>query len=233
MEVLGKKMTDLVRQVVPRQQRLAKARRQEQEGMKRFGGKLNPRSGARPDRKNDGHTAEELVEFKRTDNRWGITLKLRDLRDLEGHALVEGRLPVLVFEIVDQRYVIIPERDYLDRVHRSEQGASRPTQGPDGHAGDHLPGVGRSPEVDGSGQMPRKLRSRRDQPVLRRLPAQRPGPGGEVDLPGNPRGAPRPLPSGRPVSGVRPGPRGEVGGLGRVLRKRTSPDQEAATSCHS
>jgi hypothetical protein len=98
--------------------RLKKSKRQEKEGMRRFGGIQHLRSGAGPYRKNDGRTATELFEFKRTDNQRCIRLNYTDLRDLEHHALAERRYPVLVFELAGHSYVVLTQKDYLMRVNR-------------------------------------------------------------------------------------------------------------------
>lgn len=89
---------------------------------------LQPRSGAGPTRKNDGRTSRsesnELVEFKRTDNLRSITLLFTDLRDLERHALAEGRYGILVFELAGRNYVVHPQEDHIERVHRPRERVS-------------------------------------------------------------------------------------------------------------
>ena len=197
--------------------RLSRSRRQEREGMERFGGVRNPRSGARWDRRNDGRTERELVEFKRTDNRRSITLKYDDLRQLRQHAVVESRRPVLGFELCREHFVVLTERDY----HELAAG---------GRGDGAAPGLraGLSDVVDGPGQVSRRMRQQRQQPVLRRSPAQRSGQRGQGGLSGNPPGPPRPLPGPRPVSRLRPQQRGEVGRLGRVFRKGTAQNQAGA-----
>lgn len=82
--------------------------------MRRLGGQQNSGSGSGRFRKNDGRTATELVEFKRTDKRQ-ITVKADDLEYLFNNALAEGRTPVFIIEIGGRRYVILEEDDYLER----------------------------------------------------------------------------------------------------------------------
>jgi hypothetical protein len=197
--------------------RLTRSRRQERQGMERFGGVPSPRSGARWDRKNDGRTADELVEFKRTDNRSSITLKYIDLYDLRQHAMAEGRRPVLVFELGGDDFVVIPERDYLDLSGGRERS---PAPGP-------RTGAAR---LAGSSKVLGKLRQRTHQPVVRGPSAQRSGAGGQERVPGDPPGPPRSVPGPRPVSRLRPRQQREVGGLGRVFRARTPPDEAGAPS---
>ena len=195
--------------------RLSRSRRQEREGMDRFGGVQNPRSGARWDRKNDGRTSTELVEFKRTDNQRSITLLHDDLRSLRLHAVVECRLPVLCFELAGEHFVVLPEGDYHELADRDSPpprlrtGSSRLVRG---------------------GQVSGGLRTRQRQPVLRRSSTQRTGERGQVSVPRNPPRAARPLPGSRPVSQLRPRERREVGRLGRVQRKGTTGDQTGTAS---
>jgi hypothetical protein len=200
------------------QERLKRSRRQEKEGMERFGGVRNPRSGARWDRRNDGRTSFELVEFKRTDNQRCITINYTDLVELHRHAVVEDRIPVLGFDLGGDHFVVLPEREYFElSEHRRRSG---PAADPD-------PPLA---ALDGTGQVQGGVRLHLRQPLVRRSPAQRSGSGGQVGVPGHPPGPPRPLPGPRRLSRVRPRQRREVGGLGRVLRKRAAPDQEGPPS---
>jgi hypothetical protein len=185
--------------------------------MERFGGVRNPRSGGRWDRRNDGRTPTELVEFKRTDNQRGITLLRDDLESLYRHAVAEGRRPVLGFQLGERDFVVIPERDYLDPAPgRLGRPVSHPRTQPTG--------------VLRVGQMLGELRREPGQPVLRRPPAQRAGLGGQVGVPGHPPELPRTLPGDRRVPRIRSGQRREVGGLGRLFRKGTPPDQAPEAS---
>lgn len=195
------------------QDRLKRSRRQEKRGMERFGGVQNPRSGARWDRRNDGRTDTELVEFKRTDNRSSITLRYADLDALYRHALVESRLPVLVFELGGREWVVLPEPDYHQLV------TDRPATGTIRDLREAAPGLAEPGEVLG------ELHEQPSQPVLRRFPTQQlAGPRGKVGVPGNPSGPPRPLPGPGGLSQLRDRQRGTVGRLGRVQRKRAASD---------
>jgi hypothetical protein len=194
--------------------RLSRSRRQEREGMQRFGGVQNPRSGARWDRKNDGRTDWELIEFKRTDNQKSITLHHKDLRALRLHAVVECRVPVLCFELAGEHFVVLPDGDYHEITARRGL-TSRLRTGPT--------------RLVRRSQVPGDVRPR-GQSVLRRLPAQRTGERGQGSLPRNPSRLTGTLPSGRGVSGVRTGERGEVGRLGGLQRKGASRDQTGTAS---
>jgi hypothetical protein len=185
--------------------------------MERFGGVRNPRSGGRWDRRNDGRTATELVEFKRTDNQRSITLLRDDLESLYRHAMAEARRPVLGFQLGERDFVVIPERDYLDPAPgRLGRPASHPRTEPTG--------------VLRSGQVLGELHRESNQPVLRRSPAQRAGLRGQVGVPRHPSELPRTVPGDRRVPRIRPGQQREVGSLGRLLRKGTPPDQARPTA---
>lgn len=196
--------------------RLSRSRRQEREGMARFGGIQNPRSGARWDRKNDGRTDTELIEFKRTDNKRSITLLYKDLRALKLHAVVERRVPVLGFELAGEHFVVLTENDYRQLAEDGHGDTARDRAGP--------------PRVVHRSEVPGNLRSRPGQSVLRRLSAQRTGERGQSSMPRNPSRLPRPLPGSRPVSGLRTRERREVGRLGGLQRKGASGDQTGTTS---
>lgn len=182
--------------------------------MERFGGVQNPRSGARWDRRNDGRTDTELVEFKRTDNRVSITLRYADLDALRRHALAESRLPVLVFELGGREWCVLPEPDYHELVTgRLQTGTTRDLRED-------------APRLAEPGEVPRLKRPRPVQPVLRRFATQQlSSPRGQVGVSGNPPGPPRPLPGPGGLSQLRHRERGEVRSLGRMLRKRATPDQ--------
>jgi hypothetical protein len=196
--------------------RLSRSRRQEREGMQRFGGVQNPRSGARWDRKNDGRTDTELVEFKRTDNRRSITLLYDDLRALRRHAVVEGRVPLLCFELAGEHFVVLPENDYHELAARRLSPAAYLRE--------------RTARLVSGSQVSGDVRTRTRQSLLRRSSAQRSGQRGQVSVPRNPSRLPRPLPGARPLSGVRPRERREVGRLGRVQRKGAAGDQTSTAS---
>jgi len=186
--------------------------------MARFGGVRNPRSGGRWDRRNDGRTNTELVEFKRTDNRHSITLLYNDLIGLYRHAVAESRRPVLGFELGGRNWVVLAESDYYELAGRGSEA------GPTSDLRE------RPPRLVRRGQVPGPERHWANESVLRRSPTQRASAGSQKRVPGNPPGPPRPLPRDPGMSRLRPRQRGEVGGLGRVLRKGASPDQAPEAS---
>ncbi len=168
--------------------------------MARRGGVVNPQSGAGWSRKNDGRTKGTLVEFKRTDKKQ-ITLKAIDLRDLENHALAEGRTFELGFEVGGKHYVVLSEADYLSRVADTKP----------------APRVVLERKVSGSrAQSPRKSF------LLQR---DREAGGSEDDLPRDTRKSPRSLSGGKGVPGVRNGNKSH-GGMGRNNRSRAQQSKE-------
>ena len=186
--------------------------------MARFGGVRNPRSGGRWDRRNDGRTDSELVEFKRTDNRSSITLRWADLDALYQHALAEHRTPVLGFELNGSNFAVLRELDYL-ALRRSEPGDDWDLR------------EGQRQPLDESREVLGDVRERARKPVLRRVATQQlSGPGGQERVPGNPPGPPRPLPGPGGLSQLRHQQRGKVGGLGRVQRKGAAANKTAATT---
>jgi hypothetical protein len=200
----------------PAGRRLLLSRQQERKGMARFGGSQNSRSGAGWSRKNDGRTSTELVEFKRTDNRRSITLLYDDLHALYLHAVAECRRAVLCFELGGDSFVVLPEHEYHQLVFHRQ--ASDP-------AGD-LPARATSPGRLRARQVQRSARK----PLLSRSPAQQhSGAGSEERMPGNPPGAPRPLPGPGGLSDLRHRQRGAVGSLGRNQRKGATADRQGTT----
>jgi len=191
------------------------SRQQERRGMEQFGGVTNPRSGARWDRKNDGRTDTELVEFKRTDNRRSITLLFDDLISLWQHAVAESRLPVLVFELGGREWVVLPESSYHELVLR------RPLPDAVNDLRADPPNMDRR----------RKVSWITRRPVLQRAPAQQlPGARSSQRVLGNPPGPPRALPRPGGLSGLRHQQRREVRSVGRNQRTRTPPDQTPEAS---
>lgn len=186
--------------------RLQRSRRQEKLGMEAHGGTVNPRSGARWDRKNDGRTDEYLVEFKRTDNERSITIKFDDLRDVEMHAVLESRYPVLEFQLGGRDYVVLTRGDFLSRV---RQIIARP--------------VGSAALVRQSKVHGNRLSGRK--PVLRRVPTEWESQGSQEDLQRDTSRAPRTLSGARNVQKLGTDKRRGVRGLGRNLRARAEDDQ--------
>ena len=185
--------------------RLLLSRQQERKGMARFGGSQNSRSGAGWSRKNDGRTSDELIEFKRTDNRRAIRILADDLNSLYNHAVAECRRPVLGFELCGKHWVILPESSYHELV------LHRPPADPTGDLR-----AGGSDRLARSRKMPGATGGL----VLQRPPAQQqPGAGGPKRVPGNPPSAPRSLPRPGGLSGLRDRERRKMGSLGRNQRK--------------
>src|SRR5260370_25098612 len=82
-----------------------------------FGGYRTPMSGAGWVRKNDVHTATELIECKATES-LSYSIKLSLLEELETQSLLASKPPVLDIKFHPlgkrpRRYVVVPEGDYL------------------------------------------------------------------------------------------------------------------------
>jgi hypothetical protein len=73
------------------------------------GARLHGGSGNGPTKKNDSHSDRFLFENKRTDNKRQISIKETDLRDLRNQAALEGREPVLSFELNGRDYYVITD----------------------------------------------------------------------------------------------------------------------------
>lgn len=86
---------------------------QEKRLAKKTGGTVSPQSGAGTRRKADVRNKRFLIEAKcRQDPKArSITIREDDLRKIERHAAVEGRIPVLSFELNGRDYVILQEAD--------------------------------------------------------------------------------------------------------------------------
>ena len=85
-----------------------------------IGGRVNPGSGSGWKRRQDVRTIEWLWENKRTDNKRSISIKLDDVEQLRRHALREGRTPGMHIEIVDKRFVLLAEEDFLELIDAEE-----------------------------------------------------------------------------------------------------------------
>jgi hypothetical protein len=97
-----------------RRRRKRASLRQEKEGTQNFSAVRHGGSGAGWARKHDAHTATELIEFKRTDNRRVIRIDLKEVQALEARAALEGRQPVVGIEMgTGDRFVLLREDDYL------------------------------------------------------------------------------------------------------------------------
>jgi hypothetical protein len=97
-----------------RRGRIKRSQAQERRIAKSYGGSLNSGSGNGTFRKNDVRSERFLHEAKRTDNKASITIRRTDLRDLTRNALMEGRIPVLHFQIDKDEYVILTEADFQE-----------------------------------------------------------------------------------------------------------------------
>ena len=94
--------------------------KQERRTAKRYNGSRSPGSGNGPTRKNDVRNEHWLFENKHTGNRRSITLLAKDLEDLRRNANVEGRVPVLQFDLAGRSYVVLHEGDFFDRFGDTE-----------------------------------------------------------------------------------------------------------------
>lgn len=95
---------------------LRRSRAQEKRGAAALGGTRNPGSGNGWSKKNDVRTETELIEYKcraREDAK-SISIKVTDLRDVEKNSLLEGRRPLLGFDLGGRDYVILTVEDYME-----------------------------------------------------------------------------------------------------------------------
>lgn len=113
--------------------RIKRSRKQEAEGAKRWGGRVNSGSGNGEKFKSDVRTDGDLIEFKGT-TAASYKLTRADLATAWRHAVLEDRQMVFGIEFFDpptnlpypgtpRRYVVAPEDDYLalkDRVRELE-----------------------------------------------------------------------------------------------------------------
>lgn len=68
-------------------------------------------SGAGWKRKHDVRSEGVLWEMKRTGKKQ-ITLKANDLESVRREAILEGRIPLLGFELNGRNYVVVEENDW-------------------------------------------------------------------------------------------------------------------------
>jgi hypothetical protein len=90
--------------------------RQETRTAKRYRGSRSPGSGNGHSRKNDVRNEHLLIENKLTRGLRSITLKVADLELLRRNASVEGRVPVLQFDLAGRSYVVLHEGDFYARL---------------------------------------------------------------------------------------------------------------------
>lgn len=93
---------------------IKKSQKQEKRTAVAYRGSRNARSGAGWLRKNDVRTENLLVENKLTTNVKQITLKSKDLIELQQRAILEDRIPVLQFDCNNRRYVVLVEDDFIE-----------------------------------------------------------------------------------------------------------------------
>jgi hypothetical protein len=89
------------------------SRRQEADGAARTGARLTPRSGAGI-QKNDAVSEHLLQEYKRTDNKRQITIKLDDLRSLELEATLQGKNPVMGIQMGAADYWVLTDSTFCE-----------------------------------------------------------------------------------------------------------------------
>lgn len=100
---------------------LKKSQKQEKRTADAYRGSRNARSGAGWLRKNDVRTENLLVENKLTTNVKQITLKSKDLIELQQRAILEDRIPVLQFDCNNRRYVVLVEDDFIELAGLNDQ----------------------------------------------------------------------------------------------------------------
>lgn len=88
-----------------------------------FSGYRTPMSGAGWVRKNDVHTAFELVECKATGN-LSYSIKYALMDELNHQALLLGKRPLLHVKLIPgsmraKRLVVLTEEDYLELSHKA------------------------------------------------------------------------------------------------------------------
>lgn len=86
-----------------------RSKQQEERTAERYRGSRSPMSGAGWSHKNDVRTDQLLIENKRTDNKTSITIKAKDLEELDRHAAQEGRIAWFQFDLNGREYVILRE----------------------------------------------------------------------------------------------------------------------------
>ena len=91
---------------------------QEKRTAKTWGGSLNAMSGAGWMRKGDVRTDQFMVEnkTKMNPNAKSYSVQAQVMRDLTKRARLEGRTPILQFDLAGHNYVILVEADFLDLI---------------------------------------------------------------------------------------------------------------------
>lgn len=91
---------------------------QERRTASTYGGTLNAMSGAGWMRKGDVRTDQFLIEnkTKMDPNAKSYSVQATLLRDMTKRARLEGRVPLLQFDLGGHRYVVLCEDDFLDML---------------------------------------------------------------------------------------------------------------------
>lgn len=95
-----------------------KADAQEKRTALRYRGSRQPGSGAGWKHKADVRTADFLIEnkTKMDPNAKSYSIQAVTLRDLRKQAIMEGRIPLLQFDLAGHNYVVLNELDFLDII---------------------------------------------------------------------------------------------------------------------
>jgi hypothetical protein len=92
--------------------------KQERRTAEKYKGSVNAMSGAGWMRKADVRSEDFLIEnkLKMDPNAKSYSVKAVDLRDLTKRARLEGRIPLLQFDLAGHRYVVLVEDDFLEMI---------------------------------------------------------------------------------------------------------------------
>jgi hypothetical protein len=92
--------------------------KQERRTAAKYKGSVNAMSGAGWMRKADVRSEDFLIEnkLKMDPNAKSYSVKAVDLRDLTKRARLEGRIPLLQFDLAGHRYVVLVEDDFLEMI---------------------------------------------------------------------------------------------------------------------
>lgn len=79
---------------------------------KKYDGQVSAASGAFWSRKGDVRSIDLLIEHKYTSSNKSITIKKEWLDKIEKEAILDSRLPVLMFHLGGKNYAIVLEDDF-------------------------------------------------------------------------------------------------------------------------
>ena len=96
---------------------LKKSVKQEKRTAKTYSGSRNAGSGSGWVRKNDVRSHIFLFENKFTNNAKQYSIKLKELLELRERAILDDRIPILQFDIQNNKYVLLTEDDFLELIH--------------------------------------------------------------------------------------------------------------------